>query len=245
MRRPPTSAIAWVTGLALIPYLFLPLFLMFGSRKLRAARRPRVTAPSEDKHWAQALIDSFASGPAVPARVRFHKDGAEARAALLEIIDSARHTLDVSTFLIGNDAVGRDVVARLAQKAKEGVRVRLMFDAAGAWLQRPPPLQALRRAGGVIGVFNRLLGLRRNIPRNLRNHRKLVVADDRWMRAGGRNLAIEYFQSTAAHPAWIDLSFDLEGATASAASHQFDLDWVACRRHRAPEHRAQRSTGAS
>jgi cardiolipin synthase len=59
----------------------------------------------------------------------------------------------------------------------------------------------------------------------LRNHRKLVVVDDRFLWCGGRNLAAEYFLGDERGTLWPDLSFDLEGPVAVAAGHQFDLDW--------------------
>jgi len=60
---------------------------------------------------------------------------------------------------------------------------------------------------------------------NLRNHRKLVVADGRRMWSGGRNLSGEYFEGRDAHQPWVDLSFDLEGDVASQAAAVFDSDW--------------------
>jgi cardiolipin synthase len=72
--------------------------------------------------------------------------------------------------------------------------------------------------------------LRRLGPRNLRNHRKLTIADDAWLWSGGRNLATEYFVGNDTKPAWLDLSFDLHGAVAAAAAHQFESDWAATHR---------------
>lgn len=101
-----------------------------------------------------------------------------------------------------------------------------MVDAIGLWLARPPELKELRRAGAELAIFNPLASLRSKIPRNLRNHRKFVIADDRWLWSGGRNLAAEYFEGDGSgRLPWIDLSFDLRGATAAAAARQFQIDW--------------------
>jgi len=225
IRRPPAAAIAWVTGLVLLPYLFLPLFVFFGVRKLKAPRASRSMHVDPREHWAQALICTFGVQEPAPAITRFHANGEEARVALWEVIDAASATLDVCTFLIGNDPLGRSVVAKLQQRAREGVRVRLMMDAIGLWLAHPPALGELRRAGVQVAVFNPIASLNRRIPRNLRNHRKMVIADDRWLWTGGRNLAAEYFEGENGVAPWIDLSFDLQGATAAAAARQFELDW--------------------
>lgn len=225
-RRAPTTAIAWVMGLALLPYLVLPLFLAFGQRKFRAVRHPPTVSPSSHGHWAAALLDSFGLEPPTPVRTRFHADGAQAREALWEIFQGARRRLDVCTFIIGDDAFGREVLEVLAHQARHGVQVRLLLDGFGALSVPRHYLQALEAAGGQVAVFRPLFAWRRMGPRNLRNHRKLVIADGIRLWAGGRNLAAEYFEGRDGRPPWTDLSFDLTGAVAAAASRQFETDWA-------------------
>lgn len=229
--RAPTTAIAWVMGLALLPYLVLPLFLLFGRRKLRPLGRPRLrgSRPARFTHWAADLLDGFDLAPPSDNRARFHADGAEAREALWALIAGAQHRLDISTFIIGRDAFGDAVVERLAERARAGVQVRVLLDGFGA-LQLPRRhFDRLRAAGGEVAVFRPLLSLRNNGPRNLRNHRKLAIADDHRLWSGGRNLAAEYFEGDAGIAAWTDLSFDIEGPVAGAAAWQFERDWSAVR----------------
>src|SRR5688572_27538952 len=108
IRRPPASAIAWVMGLWVFPYLFLPLYLIFGRRKFKPpqAQSPRTTV--RQHHWAAALVQSFGLPPPGPAEVRFHADGGQSREALWEIIDSAQRSLDLCTFIVGDDVIGRE-----------------------------------------------------------------------------------------------------------------------------------------
>ena len=105
--------------------------------------------------------------------------------------------------------------------------LRLLIDGAGAWLTRNPSFAALRDAGGRVAMFHPLFGFRTPGRRNLRNHRKLVIADDSRLWSGGRNVAAEYFSGTGRAEPWVDLSFDLSGAVATAAAHQYDADWPA------------------
>jgi cardiolipin synthase len=224
-RRAPTSAIAWVLGLALVPYVMLPLYVLFGQRKLKPVAIPYAGVIVEGPHWAAELIESFGLAPPSSCKVHMHSDGAQARDALFKLIDGARQTIDISTFIIGNDAFGRDVVARLARRAREGVQVRLLLDGFFAILVPRRFMKELRTAGAKVAVFRPFFSLRRLGPRNLRNHRKLAVVDDRFLWAGGRNLAGEYFLGDERGLVWPDLSFDLEGPVAVAAGRQFDLDW--------------------
>ena len=229
-QRAPTTAIAWVMGLALMPYVVLPMYLMFGSRKLRPVGSPRAPYTTPSSHWAAELIESF--GLATPSRcaVRFHADGADARDALWEVIEGARTRIDICTFIIGNDALGHEVIDRLARRAREGIRVRVLLDGFGALTLPRRHFDVLRAAGGETAVFRPLFSLRRHGPRNLRNHRKLTITDDGWLWSGGRNLAGEYFTGNDAYPVpWRDLSFDLRGEVATAAARQFDHDWASVR----------------
>jgi len=233
-QRAPTTAIAWVMGMLLLPYFTLPAYLLFGQRKLRPAGAPRPPRSVPAGHWAADLIESFGLAPPGPCAVRMHADGEAARDALWEVIAGATQRIDVCTFIIGNDAFGHDVLARLAQRAREGIAVRVLLDGFGALSLPRGHFNALREAGGEVAVFRPIFSLRRNGPRNLRNHRKATIADDQWLWSGGRNLAGEYFTGNDAHPvAWRDLSFDLQGSAAAAAARQFDHDWASVR-HRKP-----------
>ena len=229
-QRAPSTAIAWVMGLALMPYLILPMYVVFGQRKLRPAGTPRPPRSTPVDHWAAELIESFGLAPPGPCSTRLHPDGATARAALFEVIDGAREHLDVGTFIIGADELGNEVIERLSRRAREGVKVRVLLDGFGALSLPRSHFQALRRAGVEVAVFRPFFSLRRTGPRNLRNHRKLAIADDRWLWSGGRNLAGEYFTGNERHPvAWRDLSFDLVGSVASASARQFEMDWSSVR----------------
>jgi cardiolipin synthase len=230
-RRPPSIAIAWVLGLVAVPYVALPLYVMFGRRKVQRKRAARRAAPA-GRHWAEDLIVSFGLPPATSSRIRLHRDGVTSSAALFEVFANAKTSLDICTYILGNDPFGREVTARLIERVRAGVRVRLMLDGVGA-LQLPRSGFRHLHAGGIAtAVFSPLLARKTGGPRNLRNHRKLVIADGMTLWAGGRNLAAEYFTGRAGEPAWCDLSFDLEGPVAAAAATQFEADWLAS--HGAP-----------
>jgi cardiolipin synthase len=85
----------------------------------------------------------------------------------------------------------------------------------------------LRAAGIEIEIFSPLLARKTQGPRNLRDHRKMVIADGARLWAGGRNIAAEYFDGVKGAKPWRDLSFDLQGPVAGAAAFQFEADWVA------------------
>ncbi|MDP9010387.1 MAG: phospholipase D-like domain-containing protein [Pseudomonadota bacterium] len=226
-RRPPSIAIAWVLGMIALPYLVLPTYMMFGRRKLPRKTLPRSDARPSAGHWAQDLIKSFGLAASAPAAINMHQDGRDSAAALFSIMASAVSRLDVCTFILGDDAFGREAMQRMIERARCGVEVRLLLDGVGA-LQVPRSCLKTLELGGVeTEIFSPLFARRTQGPRNLRNHRKLVIADGARLWAGGRNFAAEYFTGVAGAPPWRDLTFDLKGPVAGAAAAQFELDWVA------------------
>lgn len=226
-RRPPSIAIAWVLGLIALPYLTLPMYLLFGRRKVVRKIRPWSTVCPQGKHWAEHLIESFGLPAAAPARVRMHQNGAEAGSALFDTMESAVQRLDICTYILGKDAFGEQAIAQMIACLERGVRVRFLIDGVGA-IQLPKHcFKRLHAAGVETAVFSPLLARRTQGPRNLRNHRKWVVADGARAWAGGRNLAAEYFCGAEGVAPWLDLSFDLDGPVASSVAAQFEVDWAA------------------
>ena len=168
-RRHPSAAIAWVLGIVLLPFLTLPLYLAFGSRKLVASRlvigeRP-VAVPGAAAYPTAAhstAVRSMQLGMAMglPDPVAYdglciHEDGGQALEALRRIIDSSSQTLDISTFVFGRDVLGDEIAERLKQRSRAGVRVRLMVDGIGIYLGGYPDLQG-SHAGGRRGASLRV-----------------------------------------------------------------------------------------
>jgi cardiolipin synthase len=227
VRRPPSIAIAWVLGMIALPYLVLPVYLLFGRRKLPRKNSRRPARRDFAGHWAQDLIESFGLQGASDAQISLHQDGNESAAALFATLSSAATRLDICTYILGDDSFGRDVMQRIVERARAGVEVRLLLDGVGA-IQLPQSyFSALRRGGVQTAIFSPLFARKTQGPRNLRNHRKMAIADGARLWAGGRNLAAEYFLGAAGQPPWRDLTFDLHGGVAAAAAAQFEADWVA------------------
>jgi cardiolipin synthase len=226
-RRPPSIAIAWVLGLIALPYVTLPMYLFFGQRKLPRKISPRRNSAAHAAHWAEDLIQSFGLAAAAPAAVRMHQDGSASAQALFSTMSSAVSRLDICTFILGNDAFGQEAMQLIIERARCGVEVRLLLDGVGSMQMPSSSIRRMESAGVATAIFSPLFARRTQGPRNLRNHRKLVIADAQLLWAGGRNLAAEYFTGAAGAAPWLDLTFDLQGAVAAAAACQFEADWVA------------------
>lgn len=233
-RRPPSIAIAWVLGMIAVPYLALPTYLLFGRRKLPRKLLPWTGIGSHCAHWAEDLIESFGLAPCAASSVRFHHDGHDSARALFATMSSATQRLDICTYILGDDAFGREATQLMMERARSGVQVRLLIDGVGAMQLPRRCFRQLNDAGIETAIFSPLFARRTQGPRNLRNHRKLVIADGARLWAGGRNIAAEYFLGLHGAKPWRDLTFDLQGLVAAAAASQFEADWVAAGGRPAP-----------
>jgi cardiolipin synthase len=236
-KRQPGNTVAWLLVITLIPYVGVPLYLLFGGRKLRrlVARKSRlapvpatgtaVTSPAAAGAVAQALVLNGACVPVGGNAVRFVTRGDEAFAELVRQIRAARHTIHLMTFILGRDDTGRRIVELLAQRAREGVKVRLLLDAVGCLFTSRGFVEPLRRAGGEVYRFMPVLPLQRRSSANLRNHRKIAVFDHHTAILGGHNLAGEYMGPTPLKKRWRDFGAVIEGPAVELLNEIFLADW--------------------
>ena len=232
-RRLPSAALGWVVAIVTLPYLAIPLYLLIGDRKLaRGGRAPVSDAgPPASVDALPTWVAGLTRGLSLPpprhaAGIRILADGPAALEALLQVIDGATQQLDLCTFVYADDAVGRRVADALAAAAARGCHVRVLVDAVGGLRMSGALRRRLAEAGVEVRRFSPLLHDPRRTRGNLRNHRKLAVADRRWLWTGGRNIADEYFFDGSAGPAWLDMSVVLEAGPAVDAANLFAADWA-------------------
>ena len=233
-QRSPTSTLAWLLTILLLPYVGVPLYLMFGGRKIRRlARRKermylshsRLRRDDFGEVAMQVLRANRIPPPTQGNRVALVARGEEAYARLVRMIDEAERTIHITTYILGRDPVGESILARLAGRASEGVAVRLLLDDVGSWRVGRRFLAPLTEAGAQVAFFMPMLHLPFRGRTNLRNHRKIVVADERHALTGGMNLASEYMGPTPDPRRWRDLSLVLSGPAVRDLEELFRSDW--------------------
>ncbi len=230
--RPPTTTIAWLLIIVLAPYAGVLLYLLIGGRKMRklSAGKRRINLPAVPAPAVLSDMERLLMAHGVPPAtsgnaIVFQMTGEDSFAALADLIENAVRSIYVGVFILHPDAVGKDVLARLSRRAAEGVAVRLMLDGVGSLQTHHRALAPLIRAGGRCAFFMPVLHRPFRGRSNLRNHRKIVIADGRRVLAGGANIAAEYLGPEARAGRWPDLTFTIDGP---AAGHYVDLfrsDW--------------------
>jgi cardiolipin synthase A/B len=233
-RRAPAATTAWLLVILLLPYLGVLLYLLFGARKLdrprmRIARLPTPNHPAIIEslaHPVDLLLRGLGAGGAVAGhQVLVHTTPEQALVDLLRVISSAQHRLMVDMYAIADDQIGKQVFAALTERAANGVAVYVLLDDIGSAAVRSANAQALRAAGGKLVRFKPVAKLFRLRFANLRNHRKIVVADARLAWTGGRNIATQYLTALHHPDAWQDASCSIEGFAASTLDDIARSDW--------------------
>ena len=237
-RRNPSAAISWVISIFLLPYLAIPLFILLGARKvhrhpfgLTKHLHPVALPNSEGSTGAFQTLAAALGAPTASGYISLNiqDDGHEALASLMSVIQGAQLSLDVCTFVLGADVLGEKVLDALKAKSLQGVKVRLLIDGVGIYLGGKADLKSLRLAGAQVELFASPWRFALPGRTNLRNHRKMAIADSKRLWTGGRNLATEYFlgDETSSPPmsAWTDLTFEISGDLVMQAQIQFNQDW--------------------
>ena len=172
-------------------------------------------------------LDRASAARLIPGNaVRHLPDSAAALDAMLALIAAARRTVHFENYIIRGDRTGRRFAAALAERARTGVRVRVLYDAFGSIATRPRFWRELRRAGAEVRAFRPLLT---SGPFEVlsRDHRKLVVTDGREAMLGGLCIGDEW----AGDPArgrlpWRDTMVSVCGPAVAALEGSFARVWA-------------------
>jgi cardiolipin synthase len=224
-RRPTGSAIAWLLAIVLLPYLGIPLYLVFGGRKFRRRARDKAALDVGDLRITDAQGTDAAGMLGRASSLEYLGDGTLAYRAVLAEILRARRSIRIETFLIGDDETGRTLLDALAQRAREGIEVQLLLDDLLRFRAPRRHLTRLATAGGRIKRFMPLVHVPFRARSNLRNHRKIAIFDGERALVGGMNLADEYMGPLPSASRWRDVSVMLVGPCVSALDTIFRADW--------------------
>lgn len=151
-------------------------------------------------------------------------DGEEAFPALFEAISRAERYVLVQTYILRDDTLGQRLADVLAERARAGVAVALLYDDIGSFGLSRRYRRRLREAGVAVAGFPGRSLLQR-FRLNFRNHRKIVVVDGAVGFTGGLNIGDEYLHGTKAMGPWRDTHVRLTGPVVLALQRSFVQDW--------------------
>jgi cardiolipin synthase len=247
--REPASRLAWIIAIFALPIIGVILYLLLGETRISGPRRTRgkeINArlprppgncePSSDAneaHWAPFALARSVNHlePTTGNGARLAADSNAAIDEMVADVDAAGETVHGCFYIWLTDNNGLKLKNAMVRAAKRGVRVRLLADALGSRrLIRSDHWAEMRGAGCEVQVAlpvgNPLWTVIRGRV-DLRNHRKLMVVDNRIAWCGSQNCADPEFRIKPRHAPWIDIMSRWEGPVARHCQYLFVSDWIA------------------
>ncbi len=251
-RRDATSTWAWLLVLFFIPFFGFFIYLMLG-RQLRKKHlfrwegRDQIGIDNLIEHQMQSIEDSslvfrhketenykdmiylhLRNNDAVLTQdndVQIFNDGAAKFEALIHDLESAKEHIHFQYYIIRLDDLGQRILEVLIRKAKQGVKVRVLYDDMGSRSLRKRHFRELIENGGEVEAFFPAVLPLINPRLNYRNHRKIVVVDGRIGYLGGFNVGDEYLGRKKKFGYWRDTHMRIEGSALHPIQTRFILDW--------------------
>ncbi|MFI5757243.1 phosphatidylserine/phosphatidylglycerophosphate/cardiolipin synthase family protein [Streptomyces sp. NPDC051569] len=155
------------------------------------------------------------------------RNGDEIFSAMLDGIRSARHTVDMMTFVYWRGDIARRFAQALAERARAGIRVRLLLDGFGSRLIEKDQLRTMEEAGVEVAWFRRPLYLS-PFKQNHRCHRKVLVVDEEAAFTGGVGIAEEWCGDARNENEWRDTHVRVSGPAVDGIAAAFAQNWAEC-----------------
>jgi cardiolipin synthase len=251
--RDPASRIAWVVVVAALPLMGMFAYLLLGEvnigrgrvKRLRAVLKRMEQIPGQTSGDGSAFADHvperyrhlFSLGysingfqPVAGNSARLLPDSNAAIDAMVADIDKATDHVHVVFYIWLSDENGTKFVEALKRAASRGVTCRVMADDLGSrGIIRSEHWRAMRAAGVRVAaglpIGNPLLRVFEGRI-DLRNHRKILVIDDRVTYCGSQNCADPEFRVKAKYAPWVDAMMRFEGPIARQNQFLFASDWM-------------------
>ncbi len=244
--RTPQGAVAWGISLITFPYIALPGYWIFGRNRfqgyvlahkselanitsLLSATDSQVTSTASSMGISDGSILGAQNLARVPGsggnNVELLIDGDATFASMFLGIDTARQYILVQFYIIRDDDLGQRFKNRLIARAKEGIRVCVLYDEIGSFRLSSEWIDELRTANVSVCPFHSRKGRANRFQVNFRNHRKVMVVDGISSWIGGHNLGDEYLGLDADIGPWRDTHLRIEGPATIALQLSFIEDW--------------------
>lgn len=245
--RDPASRVAWILFITALPFFGALVYLMLGevrpghlaaARRLSGPAQRQLSGPTAD---SVAAPENYASGfltgesisgfaPVGGNTGRLLDDSNATIDALVADIDAAMDHVHLLFYIWLPDTNGRKVVEAMERAARRGVTCRVIVDDVGSrgfinsecWPAMSRAGVALVRAQPIGHILVRILKGRLDV----RNHRKVVVIDNRITYCGSQNCADPEFAVKAKYAPWVDAVVRFEGPIAHQNQQLFLADWL-------------------
>lgn len=246
--RNPVKAMSWILLLSFLPGVGLVLYFFLGrsNRKERLISRKGysrlVKRPMAEYQMQESLkvssgksrIMSFfrnvnSALPFDRNKVDLFSDAQSMFLSLMKSVYNAKHHIHIEFYIFEDDPVGRLLRDALIDKAREGVKVRVLYDDVGCWKVDKDFYEQMLCEGIEVQSFLKVRFPVFTSKVNYRNHRKIVVIDGKIGYIGGMNIAQRYIYGFD-WGIWRDTHAKIVGKAVYGLQTAFLIDWFAVER---------------
>lgn len=251
-RKDAASTWAWLMVLFFIPFLGFFMYLLFGQnltkRKLfqwedrkkigidKMLSDQIIGISTRNFEFHNEVIENsrdiiymhLVNNDAVLTQdnaVKIYTDGDDKFTALFDDIKAAKDHIHLQYYILKRDNLGKKLIKLLIEKAKQGVKVRVLYDDLGSRSLTKGFFKELRAAGGEVEAFFPSRFHFINLRLNYRNHRKLAIIDGKIGYVGGFNVGDEYLGLNPKFGYWRDTHLRIKGSAVYPIQTRFILDW--------------------
>lgn len=241
--RNPVKTMAWILVLFFLPLVGLIFYFFFGrstrkehliSKKgySRLNKRPMAEYQAQvafrDLESKNLLMSFFLRiNKALPFdgnQVDVYTNGYSMLQALMHEISLAKHHIHLQFYIFEDDSLGRLLRDLLIDKARAGVKVRLLYDDVGCWKVNPLFYDQMLCEGIEVQSFLKVRFPRFASKMNYRNHRKIAIIDGKVGFIGGMNIAERYLRGLS-WGIWRDTHVRIKGKAVYGLQTSFLTDW--------------------
>ncbi|MGG4455376.1 cardiolipin synthase [Brevibacillus porteri] len=251
-RRNIAATWAWLMVLLFLPGIGFIVYLIFGhklskkklyrlkegefshfraavdrQKQLLAQGELQVNDPEMERHRDMIFMNVVSDGAYYTQdnTIQVFKEGHSLFSLMFKQMEEAREHIHLLYYILNDDDLGKQLIQLLTKKAKEGVEVRLLYDAVGSSGISSRFLRPLVEAGGEVASFFPAKIPFLNFRVNFRNHRKLTIIDGKVGYIGGFNIGDEYLGKDKKLGYWRDTHLLIEGRAVYMLQARFFLDW--------------------
>lgn len=250
--RNPPKTIAYLLVLFLFPYFGLVVYILFGQnlRKQKLFKRKNLMDNEKVKNFSNEILEDIVEvepelesilGSQIKTakalmknenalltlnnQVTLLKNGEEKFPQWMEALGSAKHHIHLDYYIIESGPLVNELIDLLITKRKEGVEVRIIYDAVGSSGFKRSDINKLKASGALVAPFMPVLFPNFTSKANFRDHRKITVVDGSVGFVGGINLSGRYSNQFENSVYWRDTHLKMEGDAVKGLQLAFYLNW--------------------
>jgi len=255
--RDTSKTLAYLLAVVFLPFIGIIIYFSFGinyrkhkiyanksllNTKQKEKLQKEIIAQSKDvlkngnesaqshSELVELLLKDTTSPLTKNNKVKLLINGENKFPEVLKAIEEAKEHIHLEYYIFKDDAIGCALEKALLKKAKEGVKIRFIYDDYGSSSIRKTLSNRLRDAGVEAYPFYKIKLIAFANRLNYRNHRKIIVIDGKIGFVGGINVSDNYVNNTADtnRVYWRDTHFRIEGPAVNYLQYIFMTDWNSC-----------------